>query len=127
METLIAIDKALAAACSLRVVRWSILILIGGLLIAWVYVGIKNKALSLQVSALKGEKAEYAALLLTQNAAIKKAGDDMAELQKRRQEASRKAADLSKQLQNRQAEINRLELTGDCPDMVQQIVEEVRK
>lgn len=127
METLIAIDKALAAACSLRVVRWAILAVIAGLVVGLTWYGIKSKALSLQVSALKGEKAEYAAQLLTQNAAIKKAGDDMAELQKRRQEASSKAADLSKQLQNRQAEINRLELTGDCPDMVQQIIEEVRK
>lgn len=127
MGTLNAIDKALAAACSLRVVRWSILAAAAGLIVGLTWYGIKNKALSLQVSALKGEKAEYAAQLDVQNAAIKKAGDDMAELQKRAQAASRKAADLSKQLQNRQTEINRLELTGDCPDMVQQIVEEVRK
>lgn len=127
METLIAIDKALAAACSLRVVRWSILAVIAGLVVGLTWYGIKSKTLSLQVLALKGEKAEYAAQLLTQNAAIKKTGDDMAELQKRAQAANRKAADLSRRLQDRQAQIAAMELTGDCPDMVQQIVEEVRK
>lgn len=109
------------------IVRWFLLAFCIGLLIIVTIQTVKVTALDLQLKAEKGQNAEYAAKLTTQNDAIKKAGDDMAVMQKQAETANAKAADLNKKLQQRKTAIREVILQGPCPDMVQQVLDEVRK
>lgn len=119
----IAIDAIIAT----KPVRWLLLVLVALLVVVSGYSLLRQKALSLQLSAAKGEKAEYAAHLLTQNAAIVKAGLDMEQLLKKLQAANAEAAKIREDLKKRQAELGRIILKGTCPEMVQQVLDEVRK
>lgn len=123
MGTIALIDNILQNV----VVRWLLLFLAAVLIavVVWLYLG--KVALSIQVSTLQKEKARLNAAVDVQNEAIKQAGHDMAEMQKRVQAAREQAAALSKKLAKRQVEIREVVLTGECPDKVQQILDEVRK
>lgn len=120
---IIVIDKIL----QMMPVRWGLLVLSVVLLAVsgWYYSA--NKVLSLQLDAAKGQNAELSTSLTVQNDAIQKQGKDMAELQKRSQEASQQVAIMKKKLKERQIEIREVVLTGTCPNMVQQVLDEVRK
>lgn len=123
MGTIQIIDRILQNV----IVRWLLLLLAAVLIavVVWLYLG--KVALSIQVSTLQKEKAQLTAAVAVQNDAIKQAGHDMAEMQKRVQAARDKATALSKKLAKRQVEIREVVLTGECPDKVQQILDEVRK
>lgn len=123
MGTIALIDNILQNV----VVRWLLLFLAAVLIavVVWLYLG--KVALSIQVSTLQKEKARLNAAVDVQNEAIKQAGHDMAEMQKRVQAAREQAAALSKKLAKRQVEIREVVLIGECPDKVQQILDEVRK
>lgn len=119
----IAIDAIIAT----KPVRWLLLVLVALLLVVSGVSMLRQKALSLQLSAAKGDKAEYAAYLLTQNAAIKKQGDAMQALLEKLQKANAEAAKVREQMKKRQQELGQIILRGDCPEMVQQVLDEVRK
>ena len=119
----IAIDAIIAT----KPVRWLLLVLVALLLLVSGFSLARQRVLSLQLSAVKGEKAEYAAHLLTQNAAIIKAGLDMEQLLKKLQAANAEAAKIGEDLKKRQVELGRVILKGTCPEMVQQVLDEVRK
>ena len=123
MGTIQIIDRILQNV----IVRWLLLFLAAVLIavVVWLYLG--KVALSIHVSALQNEKAQLTAAVAVQNDAIKQAANDMAEMQKRVQEARDQATALSKKLAKRQVEIREVVLTGECPDKVQQILDEVRK
>ena len=123
METIIAIDAIIAT----KPVRWLLLVLVALQLVVSGYSLINQKMLSLQLAAAKGEKAQYAAQLLTQNSAIIKAGQDMDKLLKKVQAANAETAAARQRLKKRQAELGQIVLTGGCTEQVQQVLDEVRK
>jgi outer membrane murein-binding lipoprotein Lpp len=125
--TFAAILKIIDAALDIKAVQYLLLVLVIALLVVSGFNIARQKVLSLQLSAANGDKAQYASALLTQNAAIKKQGDDMQQMQKQIQEANSKAADMKAALKKRMTQINEVVLTGDCPQMVQQVIDEVRK
>lgn len=122
-EIITVVDAVLAT----KPARWALLVLSALLLLTTGIGYARYKVQSLQLSAAKGDTAQYAALLLTQNAAIVKAGHDMDKLLKKAQAANREADRMREQMKKRQAELGRIILTGDCPAMVQQVIDEVRK
>jgi len=127
MGTILTVDRFLFVACELRVVRWGLVLAILALLSVSGWYGARSYLLTLQVKALKSDNATMSAHIDAQNAAIEKQGKDMADMQKRAQAANQRADALTRKLQQRQNEMAALVLSGDCPDMLQQIVREVRK
>lgn len=117
----------LDAILGLRPVQYLQLFIVAALVLATGYSIIQQKLLSLQLAAAKGDKAQYAAQLLTQNSAIIKAGQDMDRLLKQVQAANAETAAARQRLKKRQAELGRIILTGSCDDQVLQILNEVRK
>lgn len=117
----------LDAILGLRPVQYLLLFIVAALVLATGYSIIQQKLLSLQLAAAKGEKAEYAAQLLTQNAAVIKAGQDMNVMLKQVQAARDVVAVKQQQLKKRQQELSTLILTGSCDEQVQQIIDEVRR
>lgn len=108
-------------------VRW-------GLLVATVAMGISVAVQTVRFMAAENQRDAEAGLNATlwaainaQNNAIKKAGEDVEAAKKRLEEANSKASVLRKQLEKRKTEIVEVILHGDCPDMVQQVLDEVRK
>jgi hypothetical protein len=123
MEFITAIDKILQTT----IVRWALLVMFVVLSVSTTVQTVRLKATNLFLSAEKGQNAEYAAKLTTQNDAIKKAADDMATMRKQADAANAMATELGKKLQQRKVEIREVVLHGTCPDMVQQVLDEVRK
>lgn len=123
MGTIQIIDRILQNV----IVRWLLLASTVILIVVAVICYMTKTLLSAQVNVLRSEKANLAAAMAVQNDAIKQAANDMAEMQKRVQEARDQATALSKKLAKRQVEIREVVLTGECPDKVQQILDEVRK
>jgi hypothetical protein len=120
---LIIIDTFIAT----KPVRWLLLVLTVTLLVVSGVSMVRQKALSLQLSAAKGDVAVYAASLGAQNAAIVKQGEAMQHMQKQSENARNEAARIKQAWQQREKQLNELKLVGDCPDMVQQVLAEVRK
>jgi hypothetical protein len=120
---LIIIDTFIAT----KPVRWLLLVLTTTLLVVTGVSLVRQKALSLQLSAAKGDVAVYAASLGAQNAAIVKQGEAMQHMQKQSENARNEAARIRQAWQQREKQLNELKLVGDCPDMVQQVLAEVRK
>ena len=127
MGTLLTLDELLESLCLIRPFRWLLVGLIVALVAAAGWYGARSYLLTLQVKALKSDNATMSAHIDAQNAAIEKQGKDMADMQKRAQAANQRADALTRKLQQRQNEMAALVLSGDCPDMLQQIVREVRK
>lgn len=83
--------------------------------------------LNIQLDSAKNDKAEYGAYLLTQNAAIVKQGQDMQKLFDKLKITNSELNDMKNKLKIRQHELHNIILKGDCPEMVQQVIDEVRK
>lgn len=81
----------------------------------------------LQLNSANSEKAEYGAFLLTQNAAIAKHGEDMQALLNKLKLTNSEIKQMQQKLKLRQDELSKIILVGDCPEMVQQVLDEVRK
>jgi len=123
IEVLTIIDGVL----KLAVVRWLMLTAIIALSVFTVLKLSELKVVKLELTAEKGKNASLSAAIDVQNVAIKKAGEDMDALKKRAQNASETARMLQKQLERRKTEVREVVLQGDCPQMVQQILDEIRK
>ena len=126
-ETMEAVLTVIDAVIATKPVRWLMLVLVALLLVVSIFGLLRQKALSLQLSAAKGDVSVYAASLATQNAAIKKQGDAMQELLKKLQKANAETAIIREKMKKRQQELGQIILQGSCTEMVQQILDEVRK
>lgn len=109
------------------IVRWAMLAAVAALSVFSVWQTVRLAATKLLLRAEKGTSAEYAAKLGAQSDAIKKAGDDMQAIKKRLNTANMEAEMLSKRLKNRTVGVREIVMQGDCPAMVQQVIDEVRK
>ena len=123
IEIMAVIDNIL----KLAPVRWGLLVASVLLSIAVSVQTVRLKTAENQLEAETGRNASLSAGIAAQNAAIKKAGDDMEKVKKRLQTANQKANEIRKKLEDRKVEIREIVLQGDCPQMVQQIINEVRK
>ena len=123
MQLLLLINSLL----DLRPVQYLLLVFTATLLVVTGVSLVRQKALSLQLSAAKGDVAVYAASLGAQNAAIAKQGEAMQQMEKQAENARNEAARIRQVWQQREKQLNELKLVGDCPDMVQQVLAEVRK
>ena len=123
MEVLLIIDNIL----KLAPVRWGLLVVA---IVAAIYAAVIRAELGivrLERDAADGRSSVSAASLSTQNVTIKKAGEDMEAAKKRLQAANAESEKLRQSLKKRKVEIREIVLQGDCPAMVQQVLDEVRK
>jgi len=120
---LLVLDNILA----LQPVRWLLLVVTTLLVVVAGFSLVRQKALNLQLQAEKGTNAIYAAQMLTQNASIIKQGEAMQQMQKQVENARVEASKIKQAWQQREKQLNELKLVGDCPQMVQQVLDEVRK
>jgi len=119
--------KIIDGVLKLAIVRWGMLVTIIVMTAAITIFQIQLSVTNLQLKAQKGENATLTAKIDVQNESIIKAGADMAEKQKQAAAAAEKVTELKKQLTKRKTEIREIVLQGDCPQMVQQALDEVRK
>lgn len=123
MTWFMAINKLL----DIKLVQYALVALVVSLFGTTTWYYLANKGLAYQISSLKTDNANLSASLELQNSFVVQQGKDMELLQKRLQIASDRAKELSTQLAQRKIEIREVVLQGDCPDMVQQVIDEVRK
>lgn len=120
MEILSIINKVLG----LKAVQWLLLVSTITLSVMFMFSAVRQKALSLQLKAAKGEVASYAAHVAVQNDLIQKAGQEYREAEKRAQNASQEAKKLKKRLKD----MGTITISpSDCETMVKQAISEVRK
>ena len=112
---------------ALPVVRWLLLAATVAALATATWCKIQLGTVRLQRDAAKGQSATYEAHLNIQNAAILKQGAEMENLIKRLKAAQADVEKSREALKKRQAEVTEIVLHGDCPGMVQQVLDEVRK
>lgn len=123
MEILAAIDKALSNV----VVRWLLLAAATAALATATWAKMQLGTVRLQRDAAQGQNATYRAHLEVQNAAILKQGDEMEDLIKRLKLSQADVEKSREALKKRQSEVIEVVLHGNCPEMVQQVLDEVRK
>lgn len=119
LTTLKAIDLFLES----RIVRWALMVTVIALTALYVYYLIQCGYLQSECTRLKRQNAELGASLDLQNAAIQNQGKEYDQLQKRLQTANAEAEKLSRSLKKREP----IKLTGNCDQMVSQVIREVRK
>lgn len=123
MSWLIAIDKLLA----LTSVRWLLVVGISGCLVVTGYSLMRQKQLNRLNLELESRIATYSQQVAVQAAFVEQAGVDMEKLQKRLDMALSEAKKRQQELEKRKRELINMPLTGDCENMVQQVVNELRQ
>lgn len=123
MSWLIAIDKLLA----LTSVRWLLVVGISGCLVVTGYSLMRQKQLNRLNLELESRIATYSQQMAIQAAFVEQAGGDMDRLQKRLNIALSDAKKKQAELEKRKREIINMPLTGNCENMVQQVVNELRQ
>lgn len=121
------IDTFLEAACLLRSVRWLLIVTITTLLAVAGYSMARQKALSLQRDAAKGQAATYWAHLDIQNASIRQAGKEAAAQQKQMVAAQEQAGRIRAEGEAWRKKAQQTPLTGTCDEMLDQVIEAVRR
>lgn len=122
MEALIAIDKILA----LPVVRWLLLISAVVAVGTATWCKIQIGTVRLQRDAAMGQVATFEAHLNVQNEAIRKANQEASEQHKKMSDATAKADSLQKAADKWRKEAGKTRLTGDCTQMVDQVIASVK-
>jgi hypothetical protein len=120
---LIAIDKLLA----LTSVRWLLVVGISGCLVVTGYSLMRQKQLNRLNLELESRIATYSQQMAIQAAFVEQAGGDMDRLQKRLDMALSEAKKRQQELEKRKRELINMPLTGDCENMVQQVVQELKR
>ena len=115
--------KAIDLLSQNRIVRWALMVTIVIITALLVYYRVQCIALESRNSGLKRQNAELDASLALQNAAIQNQGKEYDQLRKRLQESNAEAEKLSKALKKREP----ITLTGNCEEMVSQVVNGIRK
>jgi hypothetical protein len=120
---LIAIDKLLA----LTSVRWLLVVGISGCLVVTGYSLMRQEQLNRLNLELESRIATYSQQVAVQAAFVEQAGVDMEKLQKRLDMALSEAKKRQQELEKRKRELINMPLTGDCENMVQQVVQELKR
>lgn len=123
MSWLIAIDKFLA----LTSVRWLLVVGISGCLVVTGYSLMRQEQLNRLNLELESRIATYSQQMAIQAAFVEQAGGDMDRLQKRLDMALSEAKKRQQELEKRKRELINMPLTGDCENMVQQVVQELKR
>ena len=123
MSWLLAVDSALA----LKPVRWLLLVSLLVSLGMTITHRIIQKRLNAELQTTKEEYVNLQGSLAAQNILVDKAGEDMETLEKKLDKALSEAKKQSEELKKRKQEFANIKLTGSCENMVQQVVEELRK
>lgn len=116
MSWLIAIDKILASALARYIILLVLAFCLGG-----------NYQLNKLNAALEADIARYSQQVAVQEAFAEQAGKDMKKLQKKLDVALGEVKKKQVELEKRKREIINMPLTGDCENMVQQVVEELKR
>ena len=123
MSWIIIIDNILSS----KPVRWLLLVLVITCIVVTGASLIRQKGLKAELSATKEQYANLQGSLAAQNILVDKAGEDMEKLEKKLDKALSEAKKQSEELKKRKQEFANIKLTGSCENMVQQVVEELRK
>lgn len=123
MSWLQAIDKILALAP----VRWLLVVGMSGCLVVTGYSLMRQKQLNVLNVTLEQRIAAYSQQVAVQAAFVEQAGVDMEKLQKRLDMALSEAKKRQQELEKRKRELINMPLTGDCENMVQQVVQELKR
>lgn len=121
------IDKFLEAACLLRSFRWLLIVTIATLLVMSGFSMARQKVLSLQLDAAKGQTAMYVSALKMQNESILKDAEDAKKQQQVMDAAATKAAAMEKALKEWRKRFSQIELVGTCDQMVDQVIAAVKE
>lgn len=123
MSWLVAIDTVLKTPLA----RWGMVLLVGVLLgyslNLWFTLNSTNKTLS----NTKLQLADSMLMTATQTLGIQKAHQEHLTASAKLQNAVTRSKTIQKELLEKQARLLELELTGTCEEMVEQIIEEVRR
>ena len=123
MSWLVAIDKLLALTPG----RWLLVVGMSGCLVVTGYSLMRQKQLNRLNFELESRIATYSQQMAVQAVFVEQAGEGMEKLQKKLDGALSEAKKRQAELEKRKREIINMPLTGDCENMVQQVVEELRK
>lgn len=122
MEILLTIDKILA----LPVVRWLLLAATVAAIATATWCKLQIGTVRLQRDAAQGQAATYRAHLEVQNEAILKAGQEYTAQRKQATAANNKAEEMRRELDRWRKEAGKTPLTGDCEQMVNQVIGAIR-
>jgi hypothetical protein len=123
MEILLTIDKILA----LPVVRWFLLAATVVSIATATWCKLQIGTVRLQRDAAEGRAATCNAALDAQNAAVAKAGAEAAEKRKQLAEAAKQAEWIKKEADAWRKKALGTPLTGNCDQMVEQVIEAVKR
>ena len=119
--------KAIDLLSQNRIVRWALMVTIVIITALFVYYRIQCFMLTAANRELNAANLEYSAKIDIQNEAVKKAADDYKYMSMQIEDANVKMQGLQKQLANRKTEVRQIVLNGTCDQMVQDVLNEVRK
>lgn len=120
-------DAFLEAACLLRSARWLLVTIITTLIVVAGFSMARQKVLSLQLAAAKGQTAMYVSALKMQNESILKAGEETKLQHEKMDAANAKAAEMKRDLEAWRKKVNQIELVGTCDQMVDQVIAAVKE
>lgn len=123
MEMLSVVDGIL----KLAPVRWGLLVATMALGVSVAVQTVRFIASENQLDGEKGRNASLSAAIGLQNEAVKQAGRSMEEAKKKAREARGMAEKTKRDYEKRVERLRNWKPTGACPDMVQQVLDEVRK
>ena len=119
--------KAIDLLSQNRVVRWALMVTIVIITALFVYYRLQYYLLTVANRELTAANLEYASKIEIQNEAVQKAADEYRQMSMQIEDANLKMHGLQKQLANRKTEVRQIVLNGTCDQMVQDVLNEVRK
>ena len=119
--------KAIDLLSQNRVVRWALMVTIIIITTLLVYYRVQYYLLTVANRELTAANLEYASKIEIQNEAVQKAADEYRQMTMQIEDAKSKMYALQKQMANRKTEVRKIVLNGTCDQMVQDVLNEVRK
>ena len=119
--------KAIDLLSQNRVVRWALMVTIVIITTLLVYYRVQYYLLTVANRELTAANLEYASKIEIQNEAVQKAADEYRQMTMQIEDAKSKMYALQKQMANRKTEVRKIVLNGTCDQMVQDVLNEVRK
>ena len=123
MSTLLIIDNILG----IKPVQYLLLLVSVSFVLLSVFLGIRVKYLSTQLEISKGQTATYAAHLKIQNESILQMNQEQQAQQQQMSDAASKADWIKKDAEAWRKKALGTPLTGTCDQMVDQVIEAVKK
>lgn len=113
---------AIDAILDIKAVQYLLLTAVAILLVVSGVSMVRQKALSIQLNMAKNDVAAYSERLLSQNAAIAKAGEEKKAQDARIADASDRATQSAKEAAKWRKRATETVPTGSCEDMVDQVI-----